>query len=254
VNGDLWRKVVPAMADDFRCIAPDWPLGGHQPPLAAGADLTPPGVARLIADFLEALDLRDVVLVGNDTGGAFCQIAATEHPERLGALVLTPCDAYENFLPLAVRYLQWVARLPGSMFLVAQTVRLRFLHHTPLVFGLVAKRRIEREAIDSYFGPVKRDPAVRRDLRKVLKGISKRYTLRAAEKLTEFRSPVLIAWAPEDRIFPFEHARRLADAFPTARLETIEDSYAFVPEDQPSRVAELIADFARPRTPAAQTR
>src|SRR5688500_14512374 len=83
VNADLWRKVVPQLAKDFRCIAPDLPLGAHTLPMPAGADTSPPGVAKLIADFIAALDLDNVTLVGNDTGGAICQLVVTNHPERI---------------------------------------------------------------------------------------------------------------------------------------------------------------------------
>ncbi|HEX8804793.1 MAG TPA: alpha/beta fold hydrolase, partial [Acidimicrobiales bacterium] len=81
-NGALWRRVVPGLADQYRCITPDWPLGSHEVPPNPDADLTPPGLGRLIADFLEALDLRDVTVVSNDTGTALNQILATTHPER----------------------------------------------------------------------------------------------------------------------------------------------------------------------------
>ena len=105
VNGDLWRKVVPELSKDYRCIVPDLPLGSHDRPMNEDADLSPYGVAKLIDDFLAALDLRDVTLVGNDTGGAFCQIVVTRHPDRIGRLVLTPCDAYENFPPRFFKYM-----------------------------------------------------------------------------------------------------------------------------------------------------
>ena len=93
VNADLWRKVVPALAKDFHCIAPDLPLGSHTRPLPADADLSPNGAAKLIADFIESLGLDNVTLVGNDTGGALCQLVVTRHPQRIGRLVLTNCDA-----------------------------------------------------------------------------------------------------------------------------------------------------------------
>ena len=245
VNGDLWRKVVPALAEQYRCITPDLPLGSHEPAMAANADLSPPGMARLIDDFMAKLGLNDVTLVGNDTGGAFCQLVAVEHPQRIGRLVLTPCDSYDNFLPLAFKYLQLLSRVPGSMFPLAQTLRMRFLHNTPLVFGLLAKRPIDREATSSYGAAVKSNAAVRRDLRKVLKGISKHYTLEAAERLRDFRRPALVVWSREDRVFPFEHAVKLAGTLPNGVLETVDDSYSFVPEDQPQRLATLIAEFAR---------
>jgi len=117
VNGLLWRKVVPLLAPHFRCIVPDLPLGPHTLPMPTAADLRPPALAQLIADFLEALKLEQVTLVGNDTGGALCQLTITAHPERIGRLVLTNCDAFEAFLPLLIRPFQWAGYLPGFVWL-----------------------------------------------------------------------------------------------------------------------------------------
>jgi pimeloyl-ACP methyl ester carboxylesterase len=122
-NGELWRDVGPRLAADFRVIVPDLPLGSQELPLKAGADTTPPAIARLIADFLDALELENVTLVGNDTGGAICQIVATQYPARLGRLVLTPCDAYEHFPPLAFKPLTVIARIPGATALILSTMR-----------------------------------------------------------------------------------------------------------------------------------
>src|SRR6202451_3846054 len=124
VNGSLWRKVTPALQSaGYRCIAPDWPLGSHLPAMRPDADTTPRGVARLVADFLTALALSGATIVANDTGGAIAQLLVTEHPERVGRLVLTPCDCFENFLPPAFRPLQWIARVPGALTLVMQPMR-----------------------------------------------------------------------------------------------------------------------------------
>ncbi len=96
----LWRPLIRRLAGwGSRCIAPTWPLGSHSEPMREGADLTMEGIAALVAEFLETLDLNDVVLVGNDTGGAIAQIVATTAPDRLGGLVLTSCDAFEHFPP-----------------------------------------------------------------------------------------------------------------------------------------------------------
>ena len=108
------------------------------------ADLSPPGLAQLVADFIDALGLEDVTLVGNDTGGAICQLVVTRHPERIGRLVLTPCDAYENFLPPAFRYLQRLARVPGGVTAVAQSMRIPADRRSPIAFGWLSKRRIPR--------------------------------------------------------------------------------------------------------------
>ena len=243
VSGALWRKVAPRLANHYHCIVPDWPLGSHNVPLNPDADLSPLGLARLIADFLAALRLGPVTLVGNDTGGALCQIVAAEYPERIARLVLTNCDAFDNFLPPTFRYLQWGAHIPGFVFLTAQAMRWPAVRRLPNAFGLLTKRPLERAVSDAYVGPVISNPAVRREVSKVLKGISPSFTLAAATKLTDFRKPVLLAWAPEDRLFPFAHAQRLSEIFPDARLESIENSYTFVPEDQPERLAGLIDAF-----------
>jgi pimeloyl-ACP methyl ester carboxylesterase len=249
VNGDLWRKVVPELAKDFRCITPDWPLGSHELPMKPDADLSPPGLARLIADFLTALELRSVTLVGNDTGGGLCQLVVTNHPERIGRLVLTPCDAYDNFPPgyfrFVVNTVVWGTRTPGVRGALLRSVRVGALRRSPAAFGWLSKHDVGREAAESYLTPVVRSGDVRRDLARVVKQIRPEHTLEAAKRLASFDRPVLIVWTPEKDFFPWEHAEKLAATFPNARLERIEDSYTFVPEDQPERLAKLIAEFAR---------
>lgn len=245
VNGLLWRGVAQRLAGEARCIVPDWPLGSHDLPLAPGAGNAPGDVARLVADFLAALGLRDVTLVGNDSGGAICQLVVTRHPERIGRLVLTNCDAYENFLPPLFRYLQWVARVPGLPGMALQSLRVPALRHLPTAYGALTKRRMPRAIEDAYVAPVLRDRGVLRDTVAFLRGIDKRDTLAAAERFGQVEIPVLLAWAPEDRAFKLRHAERMAAAFPHARLETIADSKTFVPEDQPERLAELIGTFVR---------
>ena len=246
VNGTLWRKVTPLLDAEFRCIVPDLPLGSHTAPLNENADRSPLGLARLIADFFEALDLDGVTLVGNDTGGALSQLVAAHHPERIGRLVLTPCDAYENFLPPFFRPLQWAARVPGLLTALVQPARLGAVQRSPLGFGLLIKHRpLDSEVIDGWIRPFLESGGVRRDATEFLRRISNRYTIEAAERLREFDRPTLIAWAPEDRFFKLRHAERLADEIPNARLERIEDSSTFVSEDQPERLAELIREFVR---------
>jgi pimeloyl-ACP methyl ester carboxylesterase len=243
-NSQLWREVVPKLAADFRVIAPDWPLGSHELPLREGADLSPPGVAQLIAEFLAALELDGVTLVGNDTGGAICQLVAVHHPERLGRLVLTPCDAYENFLPPAFRPLQVLAHVPGATFAILNSMRSARSRRAPLAYGWVTKRA-DDALTRAWIEPALRSSEIRRDATALLTGIHNRYTLEAAERFAQFTKPVLIAWAPEDRFFKLRFGERLARDFPGARLELIEDSYTFTPIDQPQRTAELIAAFAR---------
>jgi pimeloyl-ACP methyl ester carboxylesterase len=246
VDGTLWRKVIPALEPSFRCIAPDLPLGSHTIPMKPGADLSPPALARVIGEFIERLDLRDVTLVANDTGGALTQILlASGKTERIGRVVLTPSDAFDNFFPPMFRPLQYLARVPGAVNAVIQTLRAPALRRLPLAYGWLAKRRIPNDVTAAWVRPCQTDRGVRRDTARVLAGVSSRYTNEAAARLSSFERPVLLAWAPEDRFFPLEHARRLAELFPDARLEEVPDSWTFVPEDQPERLARLVESFAR---------
>ncbi len=242
VDGRLWRDVTPPLTSSHRCIVPDWPLGSHRAALHAGADRSPRGIAQLIADFLDALELSDVTIIANDTGGAISQILAAEHPQRLRGLVLTNCDCLENFLPPALRPLQWLAHVPGAYRLIGAMTRSARVRRSPLGFGMLSHRPLPDDLTAAWTAPV-RERAIRADLIATLKAIDKRDTLTAAERLHEHPLPTLLAWAPDDLMFPLRFAERLAAKIPGARLEQIADSRAFVPHDQPKRLAKLIAAF-----------
>lgn len=243
VDGRLWDGVVDRLADGFHCYAPDWPIGAHQIAMKPDTDLTPYGIADIIAAFLEKLDLNDVTIVGNDSGGAMSQVLVTRHPERIGRLVLTDCDTHENFPPGAFKALPPLAGLPGAAALIAAPFRIG-----PVARAAVkpfAKTPIPDDLIASWMDPGinKKVPGVRRDMAKALGGMNKRYTLEAAEKLRDSGLPLLLAWAPKDPYFPLKYAERLQSEVPGARLVQIPDARTFVALDQPQRVAEEIAAF-----------
>jgi pimeloyl-ACP methyl ester carboxylesterase len=251
VNANLWRKVVARLLPEFRCLTLDLPLGAHTLPMPDAADLTPQGLADLIADTLDALALDQVTLVGNDTGGALCQIVVTRRPERVGRLVLTSCDYRDNFPPPMFRYFKPAAAIPGAMRLLMLPMRLRAPRRLPFAFGWLVARPIERRAEDSYLLPGMSIAGVERDLKRVIKGIDTGYTNAAADRLGEFGKPALIAWSRDDRFFKPAHAERLAHDLPNARLEWIENARSLSPEDEPDRLAELIAAFLREPLPGA---
>ena len=242
VNGDLWRGVVPPLAESHRCITPDWPLGAHPEPMSADADLSTPGLARLVADFLDALALENVTLVGNDTGGAICQLVVTGHPRRVGRLVLASCDAFEVYPPTPFSFLRWIGKVPAAAALVSHSLKLRPLRRAPLAFGWVTSNPMPRAISDSYVTPGYR-AEIRRDTKRLLGGFTNRDTLRAAERFGEVDMPVLVAWADGDKLFPQELADRLVAAFPNARRETIAGSRTFIGEDQPEQLADAIRAF-----------
>jgi len=243
-NADLWRDVVPRLADTHRCIAPDLPLGSHTVPADPAADLSTPGVAALVADFMTALDLRDVTLVGNDTGGAICQLVVTNHPERVGRLVLTSCDAFERYPPPPFDFLlKWLPRIPGGVYLTALGMRFAFLRRQPTGYGLLLRGELDDELARSFTEPARNSAAIRADVSRLLLGVSNAHTLEAAERLPSFDRPVLLAWGGDDRLFPLELAKRLAARFPNARLEVVPNARTFVSLDEPARLAALILDF-----------
>jgi pimeloyl-ACP methyl ester carboxylesterase len=244
VNANLWRKVV-ARLDGFKRVTLDLPLGSHLEPMPRDADLRPPALADLIADSLAALELTDVTLVGNDTGGGLSQIVATRRPERIGALVLTSCDAFDSFPPRFFRIVLAPARVPGMIPIAFGGLRLRPLRRLPIAYGWLTTGPIDRDAEDSYVLPVLTRGGIRRDVRKLLGGLDPTYTLDAAAKLASWDRPALIAWSEKDRFFPTEHAERLAKVIPNARLEWIEGARTFSMEDEPERVAAVIGSFMR---------
>jgi pimeloyl-ACP methyl ester carboxylesterase len=242
VDGRLWDGVVDSLSDRCRCLAPDWPIGAQQVAMKPDADLTPYGIAATIASFLEALDLSDVTIVGNDSGGAMSQVLVTRHPERIGRLVLTNCDTHENFPPGIFKAMPPIAALPGGMALLAAPFRIGALARA--AFKPFSKNPIPPELVASWMAPGLYDPGVKRDAKKVTAGMNKRYTLEAAEKLRDSQLPILLAWAPGDRFFPLKYAQRLAGEAGNAKIVEIPDAKTFVPLDQPQLLADEIASFA----------
>jgi pimeloyl-ACP methyl ester carboxylesterase len=244
VDGTLWRKVTPLLAGAARCIAPDLPLGSHRAAMNDGADITPRGVAELVGDFLAALELEDVTLVGNDTGGAISQLVALDHGERVGRLVLTNCDCFEVFPPKEFLPLVKSARVPGAVYAGLQPMRSAAARRTPMAYGGLA-REIPDDVTAAWVEPALNDAGVRGDLIAFLKAIDKSIMLDAAARLPSLRIPALVAWGQDDRFFPPELGHRLSVTLPNARLEPIANSRTFVAEDAPEALADAIGAFLR---------
>lgn len=241
VDGRLWDGVVDRLADRCRCLAPDWPLGAQQVAMNPDADLSPPGIARLIADFLEKLELEDVTIVGNDSGGAMSQVLVTTYPQRISRLVLTNCDTHENFPPGIFKAMPPLAKLPGGMRALSAPFRIGAVGRR--AFAPFARTKIPAELIASWMQPATADAGVMRDLKKVTAGMNKRYTLAAAETLRNSDLPIRLLWAPGDKYFPISYAERLASEAGNAEIVEIPGAKTFVPLDQPQRVADEIAAF-----------
>jgi pimeloyl-ACP methyl ester carboxylesterase len=238
VNHLLWSKLIPLLADRYRCIAPDWPLGSHSTPF--GSELTPFGVADMIRELSEELGLEKPTLVGNDTGGALCQMAVVRHPELASRMVLTNCDAYDKFPPQPFTYLVWIPHIPGATTLLAQSMRLRITRRLPIAYGGLAKR-LPREIEEAFVRPVIDNKAVRADITGFLRAAKKRDMVATSAQYGSIQIPVTLAWGEDDRAFKIEFAERMARDMPNAELHRIPDSKTLVPIDQPERLAEVIA-------------
>lgn len=245
-NANLWRDVVDRLADRFTCVALDLPFGSHRVPMDPAADLSPPGVGELLAAILDELDLRDVTLVGNDSGGAYSQIAAAAHPERVAALALNSCETpYDEWPPPPFDGLPALVQDAQMLKNAFELLRDPELRWSDPAFGLVIKHRVEDRVMESYCLPVLHDDGIVEDTRKVMSSTTAAPLHEAARRLIEsFEGPVLLAWPSEDRVFPIEHAHRYASELRDARVEPIGDSYSFTPEDQPAALADAIARFA----------
>lgn len=244
MGGDLFDGLGDRLAaQGLRCFAPTWPFGAHTEPMRPGTDVTPRGGAAIIAAFLTALDLEDVVLLGNDSGGAVCQVVAVDHPERLGALVLTNCDMFDNFPPGPFKALVKAARVPGALRAMLAPMRTAAVRRSPMGFGALSHHDVDHLA-RGWVRPALTQPAVFEDLRRFTLGLQASVTQDAAARLPGFHRPVLLPWGTDDGFFPREHADRMAALLPDARVEAIPDSKAFSMIDQPDRLAELVGAFA----------
>ncbi len=238
VDGSLWDAVVERLPG-HRCLVPELPLGSHTAPFADRSRLTPEGVADLAADLLDELDVRDVTVVGNDTGGALAQLLVTRRPERVGRLILTPCDAFETFPPPLFKLLFVLGRTALGLNFGIQPLRFAFGRRLPIAYGKLTRKATD-EQLKRWIAPALGDARVRADTAHFIRHSKPSITLDAAAKLPAFAKPVTIAWPPGDPAFPFSLAQRLARTFPHAELVEVADSLAFVPVDRPDELARLI--------------
>jgi pimeloyl-ACP methyl ester carboxylesterase len=247
MDASLWDDVIADLSVDHRCVAPTLPLGAHRHAMGADADLSLRGVARLVAELVDRLDLHDVTVVGNDTGGALVQLMLCNDTPRVRRVVLASCDAFDNFPPgLTGKTLVLTGKLPPALFgLFMQQMRLRPLRRLPIAFGWLTKRG---DAVTArWMRPVLQQPEIRRDTVRVLRAAAadKQLLLEAAECLPSFDRPALVVWASDDRVMPPEHGPRLADTLPRGRLVEVADSYTLIPLDQPAELARLVRDLTR---------
>lgn len=241
VTGALWNDVIAELADGFRCVAPTWPLGAHSTS-SEGADLGAEAAARRIMHFIEQLDLTDVTVVANDTGGGLV-LSMLGDPSldtsRISRLVLTNCDSYEHFPPGSFAQIVKLCRRSSA----AGGLVLRLLATGPgkkFFLKAVSKHPPSPERQRDIFGAFATSDAARRDGVTVTASLDPALTMRAAPAIEAFDRPVILTWGTEDQFFPLDHARRLRDAFPRAMLIEIPDCSTYVMLDAPQVLVDAI--------------
>lgn len=244
VDGRLWREVAEGLARrGFRCIVPTLPLGSHTIPVHDATALSLPGVAELINDVIVALDLSDVTLVGSDTGGGLCQLVVDAHPDRIGRLLLTNCDAFDKCPPFPFDVAFKVLRGPASIKALFQQLRLRTLRHSPLGFGLLIQRP-DPDLTLAWLQPCLNDSRICRDLAALLRQVTAFDLTDVATRLPGFTKPVTLVWGQADRCFTPALGRRLAGLFSNGKLIEVPDAKTFVSLDRPEAVIDAIVALA----------
>ena len=245
MDGTVWRHVVDELRGDHRVVVPTMPFGSHRHPMHPGADLSPDGMARLLGEFLEALDLTEVTLVQNDAStGMLLAVSADPATTRIARLVLASIEAFDNFPPGLPGTTVWLAaRLPGGLNAAVQPLRFAVLRQMPMVLGQMSRRGVPHRISDGWIRPLLGSAAVRRDLTVYLRGSRKGRLMQAAARAGTFDHPVLVVWGADDRVMPPEHGRRLAGLFPQGSYVEIPGSRTLIPEDQPTPLADAIRGF-----------
>ncbi|MEU4928079.1 alpha/beta hydrolase [Streptomyces yokosukanensis] len=240
VGADVGRALSP----DFRVLVPVLPLGSHRRPMRPDADLSAHGVARVLADFMDRLDLRDATLVQNDAGTA--QLLVGVRDERIARLVLTSCEALDNYPPgIQGRILSVACKVPGGVFLLVQSFRFPSLVRMRTSLGGMARTRLPKELIGRWYGPLLTNRHVRRDFARFLHATRKDCYLRAARNLPGLTRPALVAWGAEDRMMPPAAGRRLAELLPNSRYVEIPGARTLVPLDNPAALTDEIRRFVK---------
>jgi pimeloyl-ACP methyl ester carboxylesterase len=248
VDSRLWSGVAERLAGQgFRCILPNWPLGSHTIPVTDRSALSPEGVADLVHEFITALDLHDLTLVGNDTGGGVCQFLIDAHPERIGRVVLTNCDAFDKFPPFPFNAVFALMRSTASTRVLAGAMGPKALRHSPLGYGLLV-RDPDPALTAAWIKPAGSDSRIAGDFAALARGIGRTDLTGVAPRLHRFTKPVRLVWGTADRCFTASLGRRLAALFPDSSMVEVPGARTFVPLDNPGAVVDAIVAVNGART------
>jgi len=232
LNGHLWRHQLAELSDIRRSIAVDL-LAHGDTEIAPDQDVSVTANAKMLVEFLDALKIDRVDLVGNDSGGGIAQIFAALYPERVRTLTLTDCDAHDNWPPEAFRPFLAMAAGGGLRETLDTMLSDKHVYRSPQALGPAYEHpeRVSDDSIDTYLRPLVRTEQRTRDLERFLAAFDHQHTLAIEGHLKTLNTPTLIVWGTDDVYFDVKWSRWLADAIPgTRRRAEFEGARIFFPE------------------------
>jgi pimeloyl-ACP methyl ester carboxylesterase len=234
LNGHLWRHQLAALSDIRHCIAPDL-LAHGDTEIAAEQDVSATANAKMLREFLDALHIDKVDLVGNDSGGGIAQIFAVHNPQRVRSLVLTNCDTHDNWPPKAFKPFLEMAAAGGLPSALSAMVSDKNIYRSPQALGPAYEHpeMVTDETIDVYLKPHLPTAQLTHDLERFLAAFDPSHTVAIEAQLKTLHAPTLIAWGTDDIYFDVKWADWLAAAIPgTRRNVRFEGARIFFPEER----------------------
>lgn len=245
-SGKTWRKVLPKLSHHFRCIVPEWPFGGHKVPISNTVDFTPNGIADLISKIVEKLSIEKVMIITNDTGGAYAQVFAAKYGQKISHLVLSNCEGFEVFPPEKFKSLKTMVKVPGYLSLLAKLFKYRPFLKWNITFGLLSNQLTSEEIYNFYVKYFSENKLIRENFKHLASEWNPQATENAAKVLAKFSQPVLILWGKDDKeLFPIELGKRLNTLFQNSTFVEISDSMTYIQEDKPMEFIESVINFSR---------
>jgi pimeloyl-ACP methyl ester carboxylesterase len=230
----LWTGQLAALADVRRCLAPDLLAhGGSALAPASGAELDLRAQAAMIIDFLDALGIYQADLVGNDTGGAICQLAAVMAPDRFRSLTLTNCDVHDNWPPPPFKPVVDLARY-GMLATALATLACDAAQiRVGVGSSFENHESVTDEVLLSFFAPFA-DPARAAAVQTYVAGMDNAVTVAIRDELAKLTVPVQMVWGTADEFFTLSWAQWLLDTIPGARrIVEVDGAKLFFPLERP---------------------
>lgn len=234
LNGYLWRHQLEDLSGIRRNIAVDL-LAHGDTEISPDQDVSVTANATMLQQFLDALEIDQVDLVANDSGGGIAQIFAALHPEYVRSFTLTNCDTHDNWPPEAFKPFVAMAASGGLRATLDAMLADKKVYRAPDALGPAYEHpdRLSDESIETYLSPFVRSEQRTRDLERFLAAFDNQHTLAIEDRLRTLNAPTLIAWGTDDVYFDVKWSHWLADNIPgTRRRIEFEGARIFFPEER----------------------